>query len=69
MSTTPHLDPGKYPPVMFLEEVAEATRVPLSTLRYWIQNGTLKTGKIGRRRVMRREDVDALIESAFAGGS
>lgn len=59
------LDPEKYPALMFLSEVAEASRTPLATIRYYVQTGRLTTGKVGRRRVMKRADVEAFIQSGF----
>lgn len=52
-----------------IEEVAEMTRVPVNTLRYWRQKGGVgpKSAKLGPRRVTYREsDVRAWIEAQFA---
>lgn len=50
------------------DEVAELTRVPPTTLRYWRHMGTgPKSFKMGGRRVMyRRADVEAWISEQYA---
>lgn len=32
------------------DELAEALRIPLSTVRWWISNGTVGTIKVGKHR-------------------
>jgi excisionase family DNA binding protein len=58
--------PSKY---LFLEEVAEEARVSLSTVRHWISTGKLRSVKPGRRRMVAREDLDALLRGAKPAGS
>jgi excisionase family DNA binding protein len=51
--------------LLTLDEVAERTRTPLATLRYWRHRGEgPPTFKLGRRVVAREEDVDAWIDEA-----
>lgn len=48
------------------DEVAEVTRVPAGTLAYWRHvGGGPKSGKLGRRVVYRRTDVQAWIAQGF----
>jgi excisionase family DNA binding protein len=63
------LDPDRYPPIMFLPEIAEATRIPLATVRYYVQIGKLSTQKLGNRRVMRREAVEKWINDQLEAAS
>ncbi len=54
-----------------MEEVADMTRLPIATLRWYRATGKggPKSGKIGNRRVMyRRADVEQWIASAFEDG-
>lgn len=51
-------------PFLFLSEVSEYTRAPLSTVRHWIATGRLPSVRLGKHRLVRREDLDAFIESA-----
>jgi hypothetical protein len=52
--------------LMTIDEVAELTRRPVATLRWWRATGQgPKSGKLGRRVFYRREDVEAWIRSAF----
>lgn len=53
--------------LMTMAEVADMTRVPENTLRFYRHKGTgPKSGKIGGRIMYRRADVDAWINEAFA---
>jgi predicted DNA-binding transcriptional regulator AlpA len=50
--------------LLTLGEVAEVTRTPLETLRYWRQKGTGPTSfRIGRRVVFRERDVIEWIDA------
>lgn len=51
--------------LMTLEEVAEAARVSISTVRHWRLNKstTIPFGRVGRRVMARRADVEAWIDS------
>jgi excisionase family DNA binding protein len=54
--------------LLTIEEVAELTRLPVATLRWYRATGKggPKSGKIGGRRVMyRRADVEAWIQAVF----
>jgi len=51
--------------LMRTEEVSQDYRIPVPTLRYWAQRGEGPSSfKLGRRRMYRREDVEAWIEAA-----
>jgi predicted DNA-binding transcriptional regulator AlpA len=51
--------------LLTLDEVAEWTRTPVATLRYWRHRGQgPPTFKLGRRVVAREEDVEAWIAEA-----
>lgn len=39
---------------LFIEEVAELTRVPISCVRFWIRTGKLASLKPGRRVLVRK---------------
>jgi excisionase family DNA binding protein len=47
--------------LLLLTEVAAEARVSLSTVRHWITRGKLKTVRPGRRRMVRRADLDAFL--------
>lgn len=52
--------------LLTIEEAAEFTRVPVSSLRHMRQHGTgPKSGKLGRRVFYRESDLLAWIEAAF----
>ena len=44
-------------------ETAKRYEIPEGTLRYWIRHKLIPSYKIGRRRKLKRADVDAFIES------
>lgn len=46
---------------LLLEEIAEETRTPLSTVRHWIAQGKLPSVRPGRRRLVKRTDLDAFM--------
>jgi excisionase family DNA binding protein len=46
---------------LLLEEVADETRTPLSTVRQWIAQGRLPSVRPGRRRLVKRADLDAFM--------
>jgi len=51
--------------LMTIEEVSEATRLPVNTLYHYRATGEgPKSAKLGRRVVYRRAEVDSWIESA-----
>lgn len=49
------------PDLLLIEEVAEETRASMSTVRFWIAEGKLASVKPGRRRLVRRKDLDAFL--------
>jgi len=53
--------------LLTIEEVAELTRLPVATLRWYraMGEGGPKSGKLGRRVVYRRADVEAWVAAAF----
>jgi excisionase family DNA binding protein len=54
---------------LITEEVAEMLRTPAETVRYWRHVGKgPKSFKVGRRVLYAREDVEAFIAAARAGG-
>ena len=46
---------------LWLEEIAEETRTPLSTVRHWIAQGKLPSVRPGRRRLVKRADLEAFM--------
>lgn len=57
-----HARPGEAAPEhLLLEEAARLARVSTSTVRYWVTIGRLPSTKPGRRRVVRRADLEALL--------
>lgn len=52
--------------LLTLEDVAQETGFTLPTIRYWINHGVFcTTAKIGRRRYVRRADLDRWIADKF----
>jgi predicted DNA-binding transcriptional regulator AlpA len=53
--------------LLLIEEVADLTRLPLSTLRFYRHRGDggPKSFKLGNRVVYRRADVEQWIESQY----
>lgn len=51
-----------------INEVSDMTGTSVNTLRWWIATGkgTLPFGRLGRRIVYKRSDVEAWIAAAFA---
>ena len=50
--------------LLFLHEVAEITRVPLSSVRRWVATGRLPSLRPGRRRLVRAEDLAAMLRAS-----
>jgi excisionase family DNA binding protein len=46
---------------LLLEEVAAEMRAPVSTVRYWIASGRLASIRPGRRRLVRRSDLERFL--------
>lgn len=53
-------------PYLLLEEVAEETRSPVSTVRHWIATKRLASVRPGRRRLVHRADLAAFLGTARA---
>jgi excisionase family DNA binding protein len=51
--------------LLLLDDVARRCRAPVSTVRYWIAIGKLPSGRFGRRRVVRRDDLERFIAAGF----
>jgi excisionase family DNA binding protein len=47
--------------LLLLSEVAAEARVSVSTVRHWIRVGKLRAVRPGRRRMVRRVDLDAFL--------
>lgn len=53
--------------LLYVEEVAALMRKSVATVRWMEATGTgPKSGKLGRRRVWKRDVVEAFIEAAFS---
>ena len=52
-----------------LEEVAEEARASVSTVRHWLRTGRLASVKLGKRRLVPSESLEALIAAGSNGGS
>ncbi|MFK4759653.1 helix-turn-helix domain-containing protein [Microbacterium sp. ZW T5_45] len=51
--------------LMTVEEVADALRRTVSSVRWLIHDKQIKSGKISGRRMIRRSDLEAYIAAAF----
>jgi excisionase family DNA binding protein len=49
--------------LLLVEEVAREMRVPVTTVRWWIRTGKLPASRPGRRLVVRRSDLEALLSA------
>lgn len=47
--------------LLLLVEVAEIARVSIETVRYWIKQGKLPSIRPGRRRLVRRADLETFL--------
>jgi excisionase family DNA binding protein len=47
--------------LLLLVEVADIARVSVETVRYWIKQGKLPSIRPGRRRLVRREDLEGFL--------
>lgn len=56
--------PSEKPAFLTLPQVSAECCVPVGTLRHWIQAGRLRAYKPGRSLLIRRADLDALIEGS-----
>jgi excisionase family DNA binding protein len=48
----------------YLREIAEYTRSPLATVRYWVATKKLPSVKFGRRRMVRASDLEAFVSAS-----
>jgi excisionase family DNA binding protein len=49
--------------LMFVDEAAAIAMVSVETMRFWLKCGKLASSRPGRRRLIRREDLEALLAS------
>jgi excisionase family DNA binding protein len=49
--------------LLLVDEVADIARVSVETVRYWIKQGKLPSIRPGRRRLVRRQDLEAFLSS------
>lgn len=49
---------------LLLGEIAEETRTPISTVRHWVAIGKLPSVRPGRRRLVKRADLDAFMAAS-----
>ncbi len=54
---------------LLLDEVARCCRVPISTVRYWVAAAKLASVRPGRRRLVRRPDLDEFLRRGFRPAS
>jgi excisionase family DNA binding protein len=52
--------------LLLLTEVAQITRAPVSTVRFWVATGKLQSIRPGRRRLVRSSDLACFL--APSGG-
>lgn len=57
------------PDILYVDETSAALRRSVDSVRWLINSGQLKAGKLGGRIVVRRSDLEAFIEAAFTGAS
>jgi len=50
---------------LLINEVANIARVSPDTVRFWIKTGRLSSIRPGRRRLVRREALDAFLASGL----
>jgi excisionase family DNA binding protein len=49
---------------LYVEEVAELTRVPVSCVRFWVRTGKLPSLKPGRRVLIRRVVLERFLAAS-----
>lgn len=54
---------------LLVPEVIAITRSSKGTVNHWIRTGRLPSTKPGRRRLIRREDLDRFLSAAASGAS
>jgi excisionase family DNA binding protein len=55
--------------LLFLEEVAEIARAPLSCVRFWVRTGKLRSLKPGRRVLVRRAVLEKFLADSERVGT
>jgi excisionase family DNA binding protein len=55
--------------LLFLEEVADMTRVPVSCVRFWVRTGKLSSLKPGRRVLVRRAALEKFLSDSERTGT
>lgn len=56
----------KRPRFFYVNEAADEFRCSEASVRWRIHTGQIKTGKIGGRTVIAAEEVDRILDEAFA---
>ena len=64
--TTPTQEAPRRPKFYFVDEVATELRRSVASVRWLIHTDQIKTGKIGGRIVVSADEIDRIIEDAFA---
>ena len=49
--------------LLYLPEVAEHCRTPISSVRHWVRTGRLLSIRPGRRRMVRRSDLERFLST------
>jgi excisionase family DNA binding protein len=52
---------------LLISEVALVARTSVETVRYWIKCGRLRSSRPGRRRLVRRSDLETFLERNARG--
>jgi excisionase family DNA binding protein len=60
--------PIKQNDFLLVEEIAAECRAPRTTVRQWMQTGRLPSIRLGRRRLVRREDFEQFLRNAGLPG-
>ena len=55
------------PSFLTVSEAADAMRVPVATIRYWLSVGKIRGFKPGRRVLIRADDLTALVDASEIG--
>jgi excisionase family DNA binding protein len=56
--------PNTHADLLLIEEVAQACRAPVGTVRHWIRTERLPSIRPGRRRLVRRSDLEQFLADA-----
>jgi excisionase family DNA binding protein len=52
---------------LLLSEIAQITRAPVSTVRFWVASKKLPSIRPGRRRLVRRSDLERFLAPVTGG--